>query len=84
MLKAEFGVSYMELGLAMTAYALLGGAVQAPVGFLVDRLGPRRVLFSGHGLTATAILLMGFAGHYWMLLVLAVLAGSRQQYLPSR
>ncbi len=75
LLKAEFGISYMELGLAMTAYALLGGIVQAPVGFLVDRLGPRRVLFSGLGLIATAILLMGFVSHYWMLLVLAVLAG---------
>ena len=75
LLKAEFGVSYMELGLAMTAYALLGGIVQAPVGFLVDRLGPRRVLLAGLGLIAVSILLMGFVGEYWMLLLLAVLAG---------
>ena len=75
LLKAEFGVSYMELGLAMTAYAFLGGIVQAPVGFLVDRLGPRRVLLAGLGVMAASILLMGFASHYWMLLVLAVLAG---------
>ena len=75
LLKAEFGVSYMELGLAMTAYALLGGIVQAPVGCLVDRLGPRRVLLAGLGLIAVSILLMGFVGEYWMLLLLAVLAG---------
>ncbi|MDD9878475.1 MAG: MFS transporter [Magnetovibrio sp.] len=74
-LKAEFGVSYLELGLAMTAYSLLGGLLQAPVGFLVDHLGPRRVLLAGLGLNAAAVLCMGFADAYWVLLVLAVLAG---------
>ena len=74
-LKTEFGVSYIELGLAMTAYSLLGGIVQAPVGFLVDRLGPRRVLFVGLGMNAVAIGLMGFADVYGVLLVLAVVAG---------
>ncbi len=75
LLKAEFGVSYIELGLAMTAYNLLGGVLQAPVGFLVDRLGPRRVLFAGLGLNAMGVMLMGFADAYWVLLVLAVFAG---------
>ena len=75
LLKAEFGVSYIELGLAMTAYSLLGGVIQAPVGFLVDHLGPRRVLLGGLGLIAVSVMLMGFVNAYWMLLVLAVLAG---------
>ncbi|MEC7395957.1 MAG: MFS transporter, partial [Pseudomonadota bacterium] len=60
LLKTEFGVTYIELGLAMTAYGFLGGLVQAPVGFLVDRLGPSRVLLSGMALIATSVLLMGF------------------------
>ncbi len=75
LLKAEFGVSYVELGLAMTCYNLLGGVLQAPVGFLVDRLGPRRVLFAGLALNAIGVLLMGFADAYWLLLILAVVAG---------
>ncbi len=75
LLKAEFGVSYVELGLAMTSYNLLGGFAQAPVGFLVDRFGPRRMLLAGLGLNALAVLLIGFAGAYWILLVLAVFAG---------
>ncbi|MBT7664874.1 MAG: MFS transporter, partial [Rhodospirillaceae bacterium] len=74
-LKAEFGVSYIELGFAMMAYGLLGGLIQAPVGFLVDNLGPRRVLLFGLGLNAVAILLMGFVDQYWMLLLFAVIAG---------
>ena len=74
-LKTEFGVSYVELGLAVTAYGLFGGMLQAPVGFLVDRLGPAKVLLAGLSLNAAAIALMGFADVYWMLLALAFLAG---------
>jgi len=74
-LKAEFGVSYVQLGLAMTAYMLLGGVMQSPVGFLVDRIGPRTVLLFGLGLNACAALFMGLVGAYWALLALAVLAG---------
>ena len=61
LLKTEFGVSYVELGLALTAYNLLGGLAQAPVGFLVDRLGPRPVLLAGLGLNAVCVMMMGFA-----------------------
>ena len=74
-LKAEFGVSYLELGLAMTAYGLLGGVMQSPVGFLVDRIGPRTVLLVGMGINACAVLMMGLVEVYWALLALAVLAG---------
>ena len=74
-LKAEFGVSYLQLGLAMTAYGLLGGVAQAPVGFLVDRMGPCRVLLIGLGVNVLAVLFMGFATSYGVLLALAVIAG---------
>lgn len=74
-LKEDFGVSYAELGLAMTAYSVLGGFAQSPVGFMVDHVGPRRVLLVGLGINAAAITLIGFADAYWVLLVLAVFAG---------
>lgn len=74
-LKETFNVSYLELGLAVTAYNLLGGLAQAPMGFVVDRIGPRIVLLTGLGLNAIAIALMGLAGTYEMLLVLALIAG---------
>ncbi len=74
-LKATFGVSYVELGLAITAYNLLGGLVQAPMGFVVDYLGPRRVLLVGLGLNSVAIALIGLASAYWMILALALVAG---------
>jgi len=74
-LQRDFGVSYVELGLAMTAYNLIGGVIQAPVGFLVDRFGARMLLLFGFGLNAVAIGLIGVVDSYWMLLALAVLAG---------
>ena len=73
--KAEFNVSYVELGMAMTAYGFLGGFLQAPVGFLVDQLGPRKVLLAGFGLNVLAITLIGFVDVYWMLITFAVFAG---------
>lgn len=74
-LKEVFNVSYLELGLAMTAYNLLGGIAQAPVGFIVDRVGPHVVLVIGLGVNAAAIALMGLAETYPILLLLAVVAG---------
>lgn len=75
LLRAEFGVSYALLGLAMTGYGLIGGVLQAPVGFLVDRLGARWVLVAGLALNAAAIAAIGLADAYWHVLLLAVLAG---------
>lgn len=74
-LKEDFGVSYAELGLAMTAYSVLGGLAQSPVGFMVDHFGPRRVLLIGLCLNAVAMTLIGFADAYWILLVLSLFAG---------
>jgi MFS family permease len=73
--KAEFGVSYAALGLLMAAYSLIGGLLQAPVGYLVDRIGPGRVLIIGMALIAVAIGAIGLVDSYPALFVLAVLAG---------
>ena len=74
-LQRDFGISYVALGLAMTAYNLVGGIIQAPIGFLVDRIGARLLLLLGFGLNAAAVGLIGFVDGYWMLVALAVLAG---------
>ena len=74
-LRTEFGVGYTELGLMMTLFYVSSGLMQTPAGFLVDRFGARRVLFSGLGLLAGATLLFGLAPGYWLLLPLVVLAG---------
>ena len=48
-LKDAFNASYTELGFLMTVFFVVSCAVQAASGFLVDRYGPRPILFGGPG-----------------------------------
>ena len=45
--REAFGVSYLEIGMALTAYNVVSACLQTPVGFLVDRIGPRLMLTGG-------------------------------------
>jgi MFS family permease len=74
--REAFGVGYTELGVAMMLFYATSGLSQTPAGFLVDRFGARRVLVGGLALLAGAIVIAGFAASYWMLLLVAVLAGA--------
>ncbi len=74
-LKLAFGLNNVEIGGVMTAFALAAGIGQTPVGFLVDRIGGRRVLLGGLVIEATAMGAIGLADSYWHLLVLAAVAG---------
>jgi MFS family permease len=74
-LKAEFGLSYAELGFLMTVSFVVSGTGQALGGFVVDRIGARTVLFSGMALLGLAALLLSQAQNYPMLLAGSVLAG---------
>jgi MFS family permease len=73
--KESFGVGYVELGLALTLFNVVSGLTQAPMGFLVDRLGARRVLVCGLLLGAAAFASLGLMMSYPWLLVTAVFAG---------
>jgi FSR family fosmidomycin resistance protein-like MFS transporter len=75
LIKAEFGVGYVALGLVVTVFYGTSGLAQTPAGFLVDRLGARPILLGGLALLAGAIGLTGLAPSYWALLPLAALAG---------
>src|SRR5215207_5505622 len=74
-LKDAFNVSYTELGAVLTVFFVVSCVVQAASGFLVDKLGPRPVLFVGLGMLALAALGYALAQSYWMLLASAVVAG---------
>ncbi|HSV46019.1 MAG TPA: MFS transporter [Ramlibacter sp.] len=74
-LKEEFNASYTELGFLMTLFFVVSCAVQAASGFLVDRYGPRAILFGGLALLGLAA--FGFAGStsYWNMALFSVVAG---------
>ena len=75
LLKDRLGVSFLDLGLALTTFNVTTGLTQAPMGFLVDRLGPRPVLIAGLLLGGLAFLSLGLVGTYPWLLAVAVAAG---------
>ena len=83
-LKAELGVSFIELGLALTVFAIVSGLTQAPVGVLVDRYGARRLLIAGLCLGGAAFVLMGLTLSYPWLIACAGLAGlANSVYHPA-
>ncbi len=75
LLKDEFGVGYTALGLMVAVMYTVSGASQTMAGFIVDRYGARSVLLFGMSAFSLALLLIGLATSYWMLLAIAVLAG---------
>ena len=74
-LKDAFGVSYTQLGLLLTVFFVVSSAVQTASGFVVDRIGPRPVLFAGLGLLGLAALGYASSTSYTMLAACAVVAG---------
>ena len=83
-LKQELGVSYVELGFALTVLGIVSGLTQAPMGFLVDRVGARRILMAGLCVGGAAFISLGFNLSYAGLLVCTALAGlANSVYHPS-
>lgn len=74
-LKDAFQVSYTELGLITTCFYVISGTLQTPAGFLVDRIGARKVLIGGLAIFCAAILLLSVVPVFWMLFPVMLLAG---------
>ncbi len=74
-LKVAFGVSFTELGLLMTIFFVVSCGVQAASGFVVDRFGPRPVLFGGLALLGLAALGYAASPSYGVMALCTVVAG---------
>jgi len=74
-LKDAFHASYTELGFLMTIFFVTSCCVQAASGFLVDRHGPRPVLFAGLALVGLAAFGFSASTSYWMMMGCALVAG---------
>jgi MFS transporter, FSR family, fosmidomycin resistance protein len=75
-LKDEFAVSYAQLGLLLTVFFVVSCAVQALSGFIVDRFGPRPVLFAGLALLGLAAFGFATSSGWWSLALFSVVAGT--------
>jgi len=74
-LKAQLGVGYIELGFALTVFGLVSGLTQAPIGYLADHIGARKVLLIGLCVGGLALILLGMNLSYTSLIVCAALLG---------
>jgi MFS family permease len=75
-LMRDFGLSFTQAGLLTTVFFTVSGLGQATSGFVVDRLGARRVLMAGMGLFCAAGLILAAAPSYAVLLLAAAAAGA--------
>src|SRR5437660_459058 len=83
-LKERLGVGYIELGFALTVFAVVSGLTQAPMGYLGDRVGARKILLIGLAIGGGALIMLGIHLSYASLIASAVLLGlANSVYHPA-
>ena len=73
--RAHYGVSYTEIGLALSAFNIVSTVLQTPVGFLVDWLGARILLIGALLIGAGAFAVVGLVDSFWVMVAMFGLAG---------
>ena len=73
--RADYAVSYTELGLAFTAFNVVSTALQTPAGFLVDRVSARLLLIAGLIVGALAFTIAALVHSFWVFVAMFALAG---------
>ena len=83
-LKSQLGVGYIELGFALTVFAVVSGLTQAPMGYLADHIGARKILLIGLTVGGLALIMLGLHLSYSWLIASAVLLGlANSVYHPA-
>ena len=74
-IRADYGVTYTDLALALSVFNVVSAALQTPAGFLVDHIGARLVLMTGVALGAAAFAVAGIANSYAIFVAMFAVAG---------
>jgi MFS transporter, FSR family, fosmidomycin resistance protein len=83
-IRADYGVTYTQLGLALTAFNVVSAVLQTPVGFVVDRIGARVNLIGGLLLGSAAVAAAGLIDSFWVFIAMyAVLGLANTVYHPA-
>src|SRR6202040_2748084 len=83
-LREQLGVGYIELGFALTVSAVVSGLTQAPMGYLADHIGARKILLIGLAVGGFALIMLGAHLSYSWLIASAVLLGlANSAYHPA-
>jgi len=83
-LKEQLGVGYIELGFALTVFAVTSALTQAPIGYVADHIGARKILLMGLTLGGCALVILSLHLSYPWLLASTVLLGlANSVYHPA-
>ena len=74
-ITTDLGLSYVQMGLAMSVFFAVSGLAQVVAGFAVDRLGAERILLAGLILLGLGALCAASAQGFAQILLAAVLLG---------
>lgn len=82
--RADFGVSYTELGVAIAIFNVLSALLQTPAGLLVDRTSARAVLVAGLLLGAASLAGAAAASSFALFVAMFALCGvANAAYHPA-
>ena len=73
--RADYAVSYTEIGLALTMFNAVSAVAQTPAGFLIDRINARLTLIAGLLLGAIGFTVAAVVDSYWVLIAAFGLIG---------
>lgn len=74
-IRDQFGLTYFQSGLLVSAFSITAGLANLPMGWLADRLGTRQVFALGIGGVALASIALGFSASFYQLFLFTILAG---------
>ncbi len=75
LLTVRWGVNFIQLGLALTVYAIVSVAAQLPMGYMADRFGSRKLLIGALFLGGASLASIGIVDRYSWFLIAAGLSG---------
>jgi FSR family fosmidomycin resistance protein-like MFS transporter len=82
--RAEYGVSYTELALALAVFNIVSAVLQTPAGFLVDRFNARLILGAGLLIGAAGLMIAATVHSYWVLVAMfGVMGVGNTVYHPA-
>ena len=76
MLKSSYALSFGEIGLLTFTYQITASLLQPIIGMFTDRSPRPYSLSVGMGFTLVGLLLLAYAGNFWLLMLAAALVGT--------
>ena len=74
-IKEDLNITFTQLGIMVSVYAVGSFVGQYPMGVFADKYGPRWILICGILIVSVAFILMGLIPVYWIMVGLALMAG---------